>query len=76
MSILITRKEVKNMANEKLRGQMKKKRVYQWQIADVLGVHEVTVCKQLRTQLDKKTEKEYYAAIDEILKKRKGEERD
>ncbi|MBR4577367.1 MAG: hypothetical protein IKO25_09195 [Clostridia bacterium] len=39
------------MANQKIRDQLQKAKLHQWQLADALGVHEAVLCRKLRHEL-------------------------
>lgn len=54
------------MANEHLKSEMKALKVTQWQVADKLGVHEQTLCRELRHNLTKEREAELLHIIKEL----------
>ena len=45
------------MKNNKVRNAMKTYGVKQWELADLLGLHEVTLCKKLRHELPEDEQK-------------------
>lgn len=51
-------------ANDDIRQAMIKHGVRQWQVADALGVGEVTLCKYLRRELNNEEKKEILNAIE------------
>lgn len=53
-------------ANVEIRAMMHEKRVPAWAIADVLGVHENTVLRHLRTELSSVERERVFRAIEKI----------
>ena len=56
-----------NSANEDLRGRMKATGVTFWQIADCLGVCEMTVSRRFRKELSEKEKIEMNDIIDSLV---------
>ena len=57
------------MANIEIRQKAKQKRIAQWEIADVLGIHESKFARMLRHELDPEDKERVLAAIEQISKK-------
>lgn len=55
-------------ANTDIRNQLKKTRTPLWKVADVIGVHEVTLCRRLRHELPADEKMEILNAIKAINK--------
>lgn len=55
------------MANEELRSYLKANKVRIWEVANVIDIHETTLVKKLRTELDPEFKQKIYLAIEEIL---------
>lgn len=55
------------MANDELRKHLKSNNVYLWEVANVLSIHETTLIKRLRCELDDDNKQKIYLAIEEIL---------
>lgn len=53
-------------ANSHIRDMIKKADVYQWQVADVLGISEVTLIRWLRTDLKEEKEERIVQAIEQL----------
>ena len=60
------------MANEGLRAEAKKKGVCLWQIADRLGVSEMTITRKLRRELGDAERDRFLSLISEIAKEKAG----
>lgn len=58
------------MYNKDLRNYAKSKKVYLYQIAELLNVSESTFIKKLRKELDDETKKSLFKIIDMIVKER------
>lgn len=56
------------MANQEVRELMKEKKVFQWQIADRLGISEGGFCRKLRHELSKEEANGILAIIHDISK--------
>ena len=44
--------------NRTIRDAMNKYRIYQYELANIMGVHEATVCRMLRNELPKEKQDE------------------
>ena len=55
------------MANQEIRDFIKKKGIYLWQIADEMRIHETTLVKKLRKELDAGQKMEVMSAVEQIL---------
>lgn len=51
------------MSNSELKEKIKDAGLFQWQVADAMGVSDVTFCKWLRKPLPSKKEKQALEAI-------------
>lgn len=60
------------MANKKIRDKMKERRLYHWQVADALGIHEATFCKHLRHELPDAEQERILKIIDDIRRNGNG----
>ena len=58
------------MRNEEIRTAMFKSNVKQWEVAEQLGVSEVTVCRWLRSELPKDKKVQILQAIEDVKSKR------
>lgn len=58
------------MYNKDVRNYAKSKKVYLYQIAELLNVSESTFIKKLRKELDDETKKSLFKIIDMIVKER------
>lgn len=54
------------MANEKIREEMRKNKIYNWQIAHVLGLCEQTIIRWFRLPLSDEQHKKIAYAIEQI----------
>jgi hypothetical protein len=54
------------LANSDVRAEMKRTGVTQWQIADVIGVCEMTITRKLRHEMDNAEKAEMLAVIEQI----------
>lgn len=52
--------------NREIRERMQKANLAHWQVADVVGIGETTLCRWLRHKLTAEQEKRIMDAIDEI----------
>lgn len=59
-----------NGCNKTLKDYARNKGVAQWEIAEKLGMHEVTLCRKLREPLSAKDEVGLIAIIDEIAREK------
>lgn len=55
------------MANQELRQYLKANEVRIWEVANSLKIHETTLVKKLRVELQPEFEQKVYLAIEEIL---------
>lgn len=62
------------MANMKLRKKMRSEGVTLWQIADALGVCEMTMSRRFRKELSEKETREITIIIDRLAAERKERE--
>lgn len=58
------------MTNAEMKKLFKSEGIFMWQIAQALGIHEMTFSKWFRNELPKERQKEVMAAVAEIKKKR------
>ena len=63
------------MTNLKIREQILRNGLRHWEVADQLGIGDATFCRWLRKDLSPEREKKVLQAIEELVKKRKGEQR-
>jgi hypothetical protein len=63
------------LTNQKLRDMLKKKKIYLWQIAEKLGIHETTLVRRFRHELTAEQEQQVLLAVEEISLER-GKEQD
>lgn len=59
---------MKNKTNQDVRDAIIAAGIYQWQIADQLGMNEATLSRKLRYELKEEEKKAVYAAIEEVKK--------
>ena len=64
------KKGVDHLRNEQIRTAMFKSNVKQWEVAEQLGVSEVTVCRWLRSELPKDKKVQILQAIEDVKSKR------
>lgn len=57
---------MENKKNQELRSAMKTRKVFIWEIADRLGIHETTLIKKLRKQLTPEQTKKIFSIIEEL----------
>ena len=53
-------------ANQIIKQKLKERKVFQWQLADKLGISEVRLIIMLRKELPKETQQQYLKLIDTI----------
>lgn len=58
------------MANETIREKAKATKVRYWEIAEQIGVSDVTLCRQLRRELPEARQRLILCAIDEIARRK------
>ena len=54
------------MENLEIRKKLKETKVMQWQVADELGVSEMTLVRKLRYELPEAEKQKIFSAIDKI----------
>lgn len=59
--------ELKNAA---VRNELKKRGIYQYELAEMIGISEFTLVKRLRKELSKDEQKQLISVIKEAAKKR------
>lgn len=60
-----TKESEEIMANEIIRETLKKTKMTQWQLADILGVHETKICREFRKELPEERQQEILKIIEE-----------
>lgn len=60
------------VANESIKSRLKTLKIPYWRIAEVLGVHENTILRHLRTEMTSEELSSFEKAIDEILAQMKN----
>ncbi len=58
------------MTSNEIKQILKEKRIYQWEVAKVLGITEFTLTRWLREDLSHEKEEEIMKIIDQIMKER------
>lgn len=61
------------MRNEAIKASMKQNAVFQWQVAERLGMSEFTFSRKLRHELAGEEREKVLAAIDQIVAEREKE---
>ena len=61
------------MTNKEIRELMKKEKIYLWQVAEVLVIHETTLIKRFRTEMSDDHKKQVLTAIQVIKQWRTAE---
>jgi len=56
------------MANQNIRNLLKENRIYLWEVAQIYGCTETTLCKKLRVELSKIEKEKIISIINEIKK--------
>jgi hypothetical protein len=65
--LIVRLEEVIGMkANKEIRATIIKERIYSWQVADKLGIHENTFFRRLRKELDNEEKQLVFEAIEQI----------
>lgn len=54
------------MENLDIRNKLKKKGVFQWEVAEKMGIAEMTLVRKLRRELPETEKKNIFAIIDEL----------
>lgn len=65
---------MRNIANSDVRSLLKRERIAYWEIAQVLGVHENSLTRWMRTELDVDKKFKILRAINTVIRKREGAE--
>ncbi len=55
-----------NMKNSKIRELIRKNKIYQYRIAETIGISEFTLCRWFRNELTKDKEEMIISAIEEL----------
>lgn len=58
------------MENMEIRRKLKETNVMQWQVADKLGVSEMTLVRKLRYELPEAEKQKIFSVIDEIAEEK------
>lgn len=61
------------MTNKEIRELMKKEKIYLWQVAEVLVIHETTLIKRFRTEMSDDYKNQVLTAIQVIKQWRTAE---
>ena len=61
------------MTNKEIRELMKKEKIYLWQVAEVLVIHETTLIKRFRTEMSDDHKNQVLTAIQVIKQWRSAE---
>ena len=61
------------MTNREIRELMKKEKIYLWQVAEVLVIHETTLIKRFRTEMSDDHKNQVLTAIQVIKQRRTAE---
>lgn len=61
------------MTNKEIRELMKKEKIYLWQVAEVLVIHETTLIKRFRTEMSDDHKNQILTAIEVIKQWRTAE---
>ncbi|MSS64172.1 hypothetical protein [Velocimicrobium porci] len=61
------------MTNKEIRELMKKEKIYLWQVAEVLVIHETTLIKRFRTEMSDDHKNQVLTAIQVIKQRRTAE---
>ena len=61
------------MTNKEIRALMKKEKIYLWQVAEVLVIHETTLIKRFRTEMSDDHKNQVLTAIEVIKQWRTAE---
>lgn len=62
------------MENLKIRAKLKEKKVCQWEVAEKLGVAEMTFTRKMRRELPEEEQQKIFSIIDEISKEKNNKE--
>ena len=58
------------MRNKEIKESLKKANIYQWEVAEVMGISETAFSRNMRHELPEEEKQKIYSAIEE-LKQRK-----
>jgi len=61
---------MKNKPNSEIKRKMKEAGVYQWEVAEEMGIHEVTLARLLRRPLDKENAERLTRAVDTVSRQK------
>lgn len=61
------------MTNKEIRELMKKEKIYLWQVAEILVIHETTLIKRFRTEMSEDHKNQVLTAIQVIKQWRTAE---
>ena len=56
------------MANEKIKEALKNKGLRQWQLAEMLGISEQTICRRMRKELSQDEQEKMISIIEDHKK--------
>jgi hypothetical protein len=56
------------LQNQDIKNAIHKANLYQWQVAQKIGVSEMTLIRWLRTQIDSSKKQQIFSAIEELRK--------
>lgn len=62
------------MENLEIRKKLKERKVLQWQVADKLGVSEMTLVRKLRYELPEAEKQKIFSVIEEIAVEKNNRE--
>ncbi|MEE1056781.1 MAG: hypothetical protein UH239_05990 [Acutalibacteraceae bacterium] len=65
---------MRNLANSDVRGILKRERIAYWEIAQVLGIHENSLTRWMRTELDVDKKFKILRAVNTVVRKREEAE--
>lgn len=54
------------MTNQELKQYMKKRKIYQWRVAERLGIQETALSRKFRHEIGERDKKNIIAVIDEL----------
>ncbi len=56
------------LPNQNIKNAIKNSNLYQWQVAQKMGVSEMTLIRWLRTKIDTSKKQQIFSAIEELRK--------
>ena len=65
---------MRNLKNVEIREALKEKGIYQYELADKMGISEFTLVKRFRKEQAPKEKEQIIMLINEIAKEREGEQ--